>query len=319
MSLVYTFHHTNSRQKKIFLDFLEEWNNTNDFISVNTSGSTGRPKTIEIAKKNMVISALKTLSYFKLKPGQNANLCLSIDTIAGKMMIVRSILGKLHLHIYEPNQLEKMETCDFVALVPMQLSDLVENHLSIIQNTANILVGGAPLNQSLEKKIKEIKLPVFQSFGMTETISHFAIRRISSNGPNPFETLDNITIDKDDENHLIVNYPEIGLNQIKTNDLIIWHSPTRFEWIGRSDFTINSGGIKIQLEQIEKLLEEVLQNPFFLYGIDDEQLGQKLILVIEGQKNPLLTIENIKKSFLNTKIQKRFIFYLNLCAQKARK
>lgn len=294
MTFNYTFQTKNIEIQNAFLAFLNEWNNDKSYILVKTSGSTGKPKTIQIKKKYIRVSAQKTLDFFNLKANQVANLCLSIDTIAGKMIVIRSIIGNLHLNIYAPNQLENMEACDFLALVPMQLNDLIVNKLNVLQNTKNILVGGASISLALEEKIKTNHLSVYQSFGMTETISHFAIRNVLKNELPLFETLENVTVNKDEANQLVLNYPEIGIHNLKTNDLIHWHSPTQFEWIGRSDFTINSGGIKIQLEQLEKLLEDFIQLPFFLFGVPDEILGQKLILVIEGTNDPIISLEKIK-------------------------
>lgn len=301
-----TFISQSAELKNKVLAFIEEWNSTAETISVNTSGSTGTPKKTEILKTHMVISAKRTLDYFALKPGNSSLLCLSPDTIAGKMMIVRSIIGKLNLVISDVNS-NPLKNCshpiDFIALVPFQVEELLKFELEKLKSIQTILIGGGPIHASLSTKLREQNIQAFHSYGMTETISHVAIRKVGLDESDTFEALKGIEFSQE-KGKLCVHYPEIGHSNLTTNDLVELIDNHHFKFKGRADFIINSGGIKINPETVEELLSTHIATAFFISGIPDEHLGQRLILLIEGnvtQAPTLFELKSLLPKFHNPK------------------
>lgn len=271
--------------------FLELWFNEKDTIEVKTSGSTGNPKGILLKKQYMVNSALATGKFFNLFENTKALLCLPVNFIAGKMMLVRALTLGWELDFVEPisNPLKNnANNYDFSAMVPLQL----ENSLSDISKIKKLIVGGAPVSNKLLNKLQKIDTDVFATYGMTETITHIAVKKLNNFKPiisnevekDYYSILPNITISKDDRGCLVIDAPKISDKKIITNDLVEVISPTEFKWLGRFDTIINSGGIKLMPEQIEEKLAKIIEQRFFVAGIPDTILGEKLIMVIEAQK-----------------------------------
>jgi O-succinylbenzoic acid--CoA ligase len=275
---------------------MEEWNSDVSYVIVHTSGSTGKPKEILIPKEHMIISARKTLDYFSISPGQNALLCLSPDTIAGKMMIVRSIVGNLNLFVVDVNSnpLNQLsDKIDFVALVPIQVEEILNIEPLKLKKIQTILIGGGPISNVLSSKLNLAEIQAYHSYGMTETISHVAIRPVGKLEKDTFEALNGIEFSTKDQ-QLVVHYPEIGHLLLTTNDIVELVDKQQFKFIGRSDFMINSGGVKLNPETIENLLSAMIKAPYFVAGIEDQNLGQKLILVIEGTTSQAPTLLELK-------------------------
>ena len=260
--------------------FIEKWVDSNSEISLQTSGSTGTPKTVLMSKQSMVNSALATGSYFKLSPGDSALSCLPFTYIAAKMMFVRAYVLGLELECIKPSSspLESLsKPYDFCAMVPLQL----ENSISKLDQIKTLIVGGAPLSTDLMDQLKNSASRVYETFGMTETVSHIAVKKISKSF-SLFEVLPSVSIAVDDRNCLLIDAPELASNTIQTNDLVRLHSKTTFEWVGRYDAIINSGGIKISPEKLEQQLEGLIQNRFFIASQKEAVLGAIVILVIES-------------------------------------
>ncbi|MEW2921930.1 AMP-binding protein [Muricauda sp. ANG21] len=273
-------------------DFILDWTSDNPTIEVLTSGSTGRPKRIALKKEHMVNSAMATGDYFQLRPSQSALLCLPCTGIAGKMMLVRAMILGLHLDYVEPSSTPLSSTntnYDFVAMVPLQ----VQNSLNKLDDVQTLIIGGAPVDSNLRRKLSEVSANVFETYGMTETITHIAVKRINNNPKLYFETLPNIDIAVDGRECLVIDAPKISEGKIVTNDVVELVGGNQFKWLGRFDSIINSGGVKLIPEEIEKKLNTVIQSRFFIAGIPDEALGQKLILVIEAPR--VDTTELLKK------------------------
>ena len=292
--------------KQFFID----WFNDNNFIEVHTSGSTGKPKRIKLRKEFMINSALATGSFFDLKEKTTALLCMSTGFIAGKMMLVRALVLGWDLEIIDPvsNPLEVAKNkYDFSAMVPMQL----QNSLSEIHRIKKLIVGGGIVSSELEKQIQNISTEVFATFGMTETITHIAARKLNnyviSSGfeKSLYQTLPNVSISKDERNCLVINAPKISENTIVTNDVVEMKSPNEFKWLGRFDNVINSGGIKLHPEEIEKKLSKIISQRFFVTGIPDEKLGEKLVLIVEGNQFNL----DLSKAKSLTKFEKPKTIY----------
>ncbi|CAI8430393.1 MAG: 2-succinylbenzoate--CoA ligase [Flavobacterium sp. SCGC AAA160-P02] len=269
---------------------LKEWFSDEEVIRVKTSGSTGKPKNIELKKEYIINSANATGEFFQVKENTKALCCLPLEFIAGKMMVLRALTQGWHLDIIEPSSsplLEVHQPYDFSAMVPLQLS----NSLDKIHLIHKLIVGGGLVSDQLERSLKKTTTQVFATYGMTETITHIAVKPINIDALTPqkscYQVLPNITIDIDYRSCLIIKAPEVSSEIIVTNDVVELISETEFIWKGRFDNMINSGGVKIYPEVLEKKLSSKINKRFFVSGTPDEKLGEKLILVVEGDKYPL--------------------------------
>ncbi|MGX1930413.1 AMP-binding protein [Flagellimonas sp. 2504JD4-2] len=266
-------------------EFLLDWSTDKSAAEVYTSGSTGKPKKIELKKLHMVNSAIATGKHFGLSPKNTALLCLPTYGIAGKMMLVRAMVLGLNLRSLAPSSTPLLgieNNFDFAAMVPMQ----VENSIAQLSQISTLLIGGAPVSTSLGEALKDTPTDVYETYGMTETITHIAVKKLnnvsSSVVENSFKTLPDISISTDDRDCLVITAPNISDQEVITNDVVQITGETTFEWLGRYDSIINSGGIKLIPEQIEKKLSPIIDGRFFVAGIPDKSLGQKLILVVES-------------------------------------
>jgi O-succinylbenzoic acid--CoA ligase len=261
-------------------EFLLDWFDNKEYIEMKTSGTTGLPKVVKLKKQAMIQSALATGDFFGLEPRNKALLCLPVKFVAGKMMLVRSLILGLDLDIVTPSTepLKLNETkYDFVAMVPLQ----VQNSIDDLGNVKKLIIGGAKLDSALEAKLLPLKTEIYETYGMTETITHIAAKKL---GESVFTVLPNVKIAKDDRGCLVITVPSISEEPIVTNDLVEVIRENQFIFLGRIDNVINSGGVKLIPEQIEAKLIEKIDSRFFVTGIPDPTLGEKLILVIEGEK-----------------------------------
>lgn len=264
--------------------FILEWLSTNDFLTVKTSGSTGIPKEIKLQKKKVCNSATATITYFDLPENSKALLCLSSEYIAGKMMLVRAMVGgwDLHTHSPEKNPLNNIDIeFDFAAMVPYQ----VFHSLSDLHKVKKLIVGGGAVSSELEQQLQKLKTHVFATYGMTETISHIAVRPL--NGKERFavfSALPNVDFSQDKNGCLEIHAPEISEGTVETNDVVELLSPTSFKFLGRIDNVINTGGVKVHPEIVEEKLSQFIQYPFFIASEKDEAFGNRVILVVESEK-----------------------------------
>ena len=280
-----------SKEAQSASKFLADWFNDSDHIEIGTSGSTGKPKIIKIRKDHMHNSALMTGRYFSLPARTTALLCLSTDFIAGQMMLVRALHLGWHLDLVEPsvNPLEHIDkSYDFSAMVPLQ----VANGLDKLGQLKKLIVGGGVVSKTLQEQLQGQATEIFTTYGMTETSTHVAVRKLNS---IEYEVLPNISISKDQRGCLVIDAPELTDAQIVTNDLVEITSESKFKWLGRYDTIINSGGVKLIPEKIEEKLSGIITNRFFVAGIPDEVLGEKLILLIESKENDTLSLIEIKE------------------------
>lgn len=287
-------------------NFLLDWLGPSKTIEVHTSGSTGTPKKIMLEKQHMVNSAHATANFLNLEQGDSALLCLPVEYIAGKMMLVRAIVLGLSLDFVEPsseplNNIEKYY--DFAAMVPLQ----VENSLTDLHRIKKLIVGGAKLSSHLEEKLIATKTQVYETYGMTETITHVAMRLI---GEPYFKTLEGITISQDKRACLVIEAPHISAKKVITNDLVEIHSNDEFKWLGRFDTIINSGGVKLIPELIENKLGNSMEGRFFVASIPDSTLGEKLVLIIEGNEKDLDLQDLASKSKLNKYEVPKAVFFV---------
>jgi o-succinylbenzoate---CoA ligase len=264
-------------------DFIFDWFDDKSYIEIHTSGTTGMPKLIRVEKQAMVNSAVATGNFFKLSPGNTALNCLPVKYIAGKMMFVRAFILGLDMDFVAPssNPMKRNDKLyDFVAMVPLQ----VEHSLSQLHQIKKLIVGGVKMNKALEKNLYNSKCEVFETYSMTETVTHIGAKKIDEKA---FTVFPNIEISKDDRNCLVITAPNLNVFDIVTNDVVEIISKNEFIWLGRQDNIINSGGIKLIPEQIENKLSGKIDSRYFVTGIPDEKLGTKLILIIEGTKKEL--------------------------------
>ena len=268
-------------------EFLLDWLDNKDYIKVKTSGSTGKPKKLKIKKEVMVNSAIATGDFFNLKPGDKVLHCLPSNFIAGKMMIVRAIILGLELDMVEPKALPLIDyekDYEFCAFTPMQL----KNFAKYLKSIKTVIVGGGMVSKPIVESVQDKKPHVYETYGMTETVSHVAVKKLNnfdgSEADEYFKTLPKITVSLDDRGCLVIDAPHLLEEKIVTNDIAKIHSDTTFEWLGRYDNVINSGGIKLYPEQIERKLQSKIAEQFFVASTPDDTLGEKLILVVETKK-----------------------------------
>ena len=282
-------------EKKIYF-FLEEWFSDSEKVKVQTSGSTGVPKIFDIEKKKMLNSAKMTCDFLGLNKDNVALICLPIEYISGKMMVVRSFERKLKLIVRNPS-LEPLkdlnERIDFCAMTPLQ----VENSLDKIYLIKNLIIGGAAVSESLKSKISQTlkisdsQTKIYETYGMSETLSHIALKEIYPTQNDYFTVFENVSISKDERGCLKISAPDLNSEILQTNDLVEIINGNQFKFLGRMDNVINSGGAKIFPEELEALVKKEIPNEVVFLGIKDEILGQKLIAVIEGEKSD----DSIKK------------------------
>jgi o-succinylbenzoate---CoA ligase len=271
------------------LEFVVEWSNTKEWIETRTSGSTGRPKNFKIRKEQILASAKRTIGFLELKKGHGALLCIPNRFIGGKMMIARAIIGELDLHIADNEAVPQIPTgvdIHFAAVVPYQMHAILQDAeaTETWKKVQKIIIGGGQVDPRLEADLIDWPNEIFESFGMTETISHIALRRITGvKEKEPFRVLEGITVSKDERDCLVIHSELLPENPLVTNDIVELENETTFRWMGRADNLINSGGVKIIPETIEKLVKSFMNTKFFFAGLPDEKLGERLVLVIEGQ------------------------------------
>lgn len=272
-----------NEHEKAMGEFLLDWFDEQPFIYLQTSGTTGKPKIIRKNKQSLVNSALATGDFFDLKPGDTALCCLPIQFIAGKMMLVRSFILGLAIDVVAPNS-NPLKTLnkkyDFVAMVPLQ----VQNSLNELYKVKKLIIGGAKTDSILEQKLRGIKTRVYETYGMTETITHIAARKT---GVQAFSILPHVSIIQDERGCLVIDAPLVSDERLVTNDLVEIINENQFVLLGRIDNVVNSGGVKLIPEKIEEKLSNQIQSDYFVGGIPDAVLGEKLVLVIEGEQQEL--------------------------------
>ncbi len=288
-------------------NFILEWINKNDTVKVNTSGSVAEKKQIILKKEYMIQSALNTANALGLSPSDNALLCIPANYIAGKMMVVRAFVTGMNLLTLEPVSdplLDCEAEIDFAAMVPLQISKILKNKRSKerLRRIKKLIIGGGKLDAKLASELKDFTNPIYETYGMTETCTHIALKRI--NGENPekyFRAMEGVEINKDERDCLIIDTPSVTDEKIITNDLVRLHDDQSFEIIGRYDNIINSGGIKINPESIENKISTLIDSDFFIASEPDEILGEKAILIINEAEESNHNISSLMQK-LKTKL-----------------
>ena len=271
--------------------FLREWHSDSTFIETNTSGSTGAPTTIRLSKRALTESAERTLSMLQVPRGSIALITLSLDTIAGRMMVVRAVVGGLDIRF---SSVSLTSGCSdwpegevgLAAMVPGQVQSMVQNgQWEALKRIHTLLIGGAPLASELESKLAAESVRAWVTYGMTETASHVALRQVTDSPERVYSAVPGVTFSVDAW-ALIVHAPHLSATTIHTRDAVELLTPTTFRFLGRLDHAINSGGIKILPDQLERTLEHVLKalpgSQKRISSVPDQTLGEKVVLVLEG-------------------------------------
>jgi O-succinylbenzoic acid--CoA ligase len=301
--------------------FLKDWINGATEFSLHTSGSTGLPKTIKVTRSQMAISARQTAKALVLRSDYNALVCLDTKYVAGKMMIVRCLESAMKIFAVDPcaNPLAKIpvdKVIHFAAMVPYQIATILESkHPHMLDCLLTCIIGGASIDANLKQKLQRFTTRIFATYGMTETVSHVALQRINGLEQSEFfSALPEIKLTIDDRGCLVIHASFLS-GEIKTNDLVVITNENHFQWIGRWDNVINSGGVKVSPEIIEEKIGKIftrlhIPNAYFIHGVPDDKLGQKVTLVLEGKQPEdqilKLVAEEMKHSFSNHEIPKLF-------------
>lgn len=278
-------------------DFCRAWESGTEAFTIRTSGSTGTPKPIRLERRQMQRSAEMTAQALGLAANDRALVCLPTQYIAGRMMLVRGMVLGLELFLTEPQRnpttgFPETQGFDFAALIPLQAEAILEaGDAHFFRGGKAIIIGGAPVSVGLEKQLNAFGCPVWATYGMTETVTHIALRRLEGKAASPhFEALPGVVLSQDERDCLQIKAPTTRGKTLTTNDRVRLLDERRFVWLGRADFVINSGGVKVQPENVEAqatrwLYENKHPGDVIATGLPDPQLGQKVVLVLEG--NPL--------------------------------
>ncbi|MNV19227.1 2-succinylbenzoate--CoA ligase [compost metagenome] len=274
--------HCSSETQAEISAVIDQWKNSDSSYQVKTSGSTGDPKLIPLSRAQLEASAKRSNAFFHLNENSRVFMCLSPQTIGGKMMLIRALVGNYAIDITEASgnpetQIQNNTHYSFISLVPYQIKRILEETPEKLNQFDQILLGGMGLSNDLEKILSTLKPSIYLGFGMTETVSHIALRKM---GTPIYEALDGVNLESEND-CLLVSDSKLGIQQMKTNDLVKFHGPNRFEWLGRADFVINSGGIKIHPEALEQVVDSAISVPFIFGGMSHDSFGETCVLILE--------------------------------------
>lgn len=285
-------------------EFLTEWNNELDMIFVHTSGSTGNPKPMYVEKKRMLNSARITCDFLGLCPGDTAFLCMPLDYIAGKMLVVRSIERKLNLVSVSPSGHPlkdislSFDKPSLAAMVPLQVYNSlnVAAEAETLRSFTHLIIGGGAIDDELAKALRSFPNHVWSTYGMTETLSHIALRRLNGDGASEWYTpFDSVDVSQNEDGCLVIDAPLVHDGKLVTND-IVELKDGKFRILGRKDNVICSGGIKIQMEEVERALRSYMESNFMITKRSDKKFGEIVVLITENDN--IAEVEAICKRVL---------------------
>lgn len=294
------------------LTLIRKWNSGQEIFDIKTSGSTGIPRKILFNRDQLIASARQTGDFFKLKEGETLFCCLPLDHVAGFMMIIRGLVLKMNIYLSKPsgNPLTESDLSvksDFGAFTNLQMIRMLEEKpekLFFLNEMKAIIIGGGKTTQRLSELLVPVTTPVYETFGMTETLTHIALKRLNGDQPEDFfRLLPGITARTDQRSCLVIRSEVSKGLEIITNDIVSLNNDGTFKWLGRYDLVVNSGGIKLQLDRIEDKIcavfhEKMLNLQFFLFKNEDEILGERLEMAIEKDNNFPIKPDEIKDILL---------------------
>ena len=272
-------------------DFLAEWFDDSTTVLVHTSGSTGTPKPLRVKKQRMMQSAMLTIRFLGLNQGDTALLCMPLKYIAGKMVVVRALVAGLNLLSVTPcgHPLAEINAApEFAAMIPMQVynSLQVPAEKECLQQVRHLIIGGGAIDSTLATELASFPHAVWSTYGMTETLSHIALRRL--NGPDAsdwYTPFQGVKVSLSPENTLTIEAPAVCAEKLTTNDICEFNAQGQFHILGRKDNTINTGGVKVQIEQVENALKTALPVPFMVTAVPDPKFGERIVLLLESEEN----------------------------------
>lgn len=280
--------HENLFVRTELTDFLEEWFSEKQTVAVQSSGSTGTPKILHAEKERMKASAAMTCSFLGLKKGDTALLCMPLKYIGAKMVVVRSLIWGLDLYCAVPSGHPFAQinfSPDFLALTPAQVYTSLQNNKEkqLLRGTKQLIIGGGAINASLAEELETFPNAVWSTYGMTETLSHIALRRLNGNDKSDwYQPFSGVEVSLTPQETLAINAPAVCPERLVTNDIAELGEFGRFKIIGRADNIINSGGIKLQTEKLEEKLSAVLHLPFLITSVPNEQYGEVPALLVQS-------------------------------------
>lgn len=288
--------------------FLDLWlNPAINHITVYSSGSTGKPRPYQHSKQVLIASAQATCRFLGIQHGQNALLALPADKIGGMMMVVRSWLYKMPLFCIAPtiNPIKELPSgvhFHLAAFTPMQVAPVVNSYelFKELEAIDIVILGGSEVPRGITQWLKGLTNRLYATFGMTETVSHIALKKLNApEADEHFRLVPGVEIATDERGCLQITAPALQLNQLQTNDVVVITGPAQFDWLGRFDNVINTGGLKVYPETLEQEWKEVMMVPFFIAGIPDPVSGQKVVLVIERDSITEKEVEATRQYFKN--------------------
>ncbi|UXX79328.1 AMP-binding protein [Reichenbachiella carrageenanivorans] len=281
------------------LDFIQDWQQGKPSYEFQTSGSTSSPKVIDVNREQIVASARATGQFLELKKSDQVLCCLDPQFVASLMMAARCLIWNMDLALEKPsaNPMTAIKNqIDFASFVPFQVYQMIaDNNLHQLENIRNVLIGGAPLTPAAFGTLAQLNTNIYATYGMTETVSHIALMPVKGKYSQAYyHLLPNIVIGQDDEQCLKVSGAVTNHNTLQTNDIVEITGRT-FRWLGRRDHVINSGGIKIHPEQLERKIANLLSSDFFISWQANEKLGNECILITKGAPMAIEKLEEIQK------------------------
>lgn len=277
--------------EKAAFEFIADWYSGKSSFELHTSGSTGTPKAVSVTRTQLIASARMTEQALMLRQGYRSLVCLDARYIAGKMMLVRSLVTGMQMILADPaanplRHIPRSPQADFAAFVPYQVYELLSSsETRYLHGISKVIVGGAPLHDDARAKLLHYPSDWYETYGMTETLSHVALKKLTHSASTLFEALPGVKLSLDDRGCLVIEAPHLN-GSVVTNDVVALQSPTAFAWLGRWDNVINTGGVKVIPEHVEPIVRDVLQalgitQASFLAGVPDTRLGQRVVLFLE--------------------------------------
>lgn len=305
-------------EKEIY-HFILDWISPLELLPVQTSGSTGLPKSLEIPKEFIEASAKASVNFMELEKGKVAFLCLPVQFIAGKLMVVRAFVGGLDLHYTEPSSLpdtSDIKEIEFAGMIPMQVTKMLEsaNGEEELKKIKKLIIGGSFVPSGLEARLRNFPNKIWATYGMTETITHVALRRLNgeeaSEWYTPFPT---VSLRMDERGCAVIDAPYIDVKGLVSNDIIKLGPDGKFKVLGRIDNVVMSGGLLLHPELIEKKIYAVIDNDFFVAGMHDHELGERLVLFVEDPEKKLAETNNelmdvVRERLTGYEVPKNIVF-----------
>ncbi|WP_157717705.1 AMP-binding protein [Roseivirga spongicola] len=299
--------------------FIKDWLKGKLSFTLQTSGSTGKPKNIDILRAQMIASAEATIQHLNIPTGASALLCMNPDMVGGRMMLVRALIGNWQLHILPASSSPIIPNAlDFTAMVPLQVLELMKSAegVSFLNRIDQLIIGGAKVDEDLLDKLQLLKTKVYQTFGMTETVSHIALKRINGdNRVNSYQLIGDNQIKVDEHGRLKVKGTVTKNQWIETNDLVE-STENGFHWLGRLDLVVNSGGVKISVEPLEKELSKYFNTSVWVWKVPNEKLGEQLVGLTESQElidKVNNSYHTLKDEFKKYHLPKRWVLVRKWC------